>query len=134
LRRFGDGSGELIAYRRPDTEDAATSTYRLVPCDDPEALCAALEAALGVVGEVRKRRTLWLVGRTRVHLDRVEGLGDFVELEVVLEAGEPEETGMREAERLADALGIEAGARLAAAYVDLLTEGGSIYSPVNDPT
>ena len=43
---------------------------------------AVLTQALGVLGMVRKERLLYLVGQTRVHLDSVEGLGDFVELEV----------------------------------------------------
>ena len=41
-----------------------------------------LGQALGVLGVVRKQRLLYLVGQTRVHLDSVEGLGDFLELEV----------------------------------------------------
>ena len=43
-----------------------------------------LEQILPVTGSVRKRRLVYHVGQTRVHLDRVEGLGDFLELEVVL--------------------------------------------------
>ena len=43
----------------------------------------ALGQALGVKGVVRKRRMLYMIGQTRVHMDQVEGLGDFMELEVL---------------------------------------------------
>jgi adenylate cyclase class IV len=72
---------------------------------------------------VRKRRTLFLAGRTRIHLDRVEELGDFLELEVVLDESEPAEGGVEEAHRLMDALGIDLSRLVAGAYVDLLTSG-----------
>ena len=41
-----------------------------------------LKKALGIKGVVKKNRTLYMVGQTRVHVDQVEGLGDFMELEV----------------------------------------------------
>ncbi len=84
LRDFGDGSGELIAYQRSDDRGPKLSTYLRAPTADPEALLAALAAACEVRGEVRKQRTLYLIGATRVHLDTVDLLGHFVELEVVL--------------------------------------------------
>lgn len=118
LRKFDDASGELIGYTRPDAEGPKTSQYSLHPTRDPDGLRDLLAAALGVRGEVRKRRVLYLVGRTRVHLDRVEGLGDFVELEVVLEPGATEEEGTREAHDLMAALGIHELVR--GAYIDLL--------------
>jgi len=80
-----------------------------------------LGQALGAAGRVRKERTLYLIGRTRVHLDRVEGLGDFLELEVVLADGEAEASGLAEARRLMAALGVDEAALVAGAYVDLLT-------------
>lgn len=119
LRRFGDDRGELIAYERPDTPGPKTSRYRRVPVDDPQALHEALALSLGVVGRVRKQRQLYLLGRTRIHLDAVEGLGDFLEIEVVLAAGENEVAAHQEAELLLAALGVEPAACLAGAYVDL---------------
>ena len=42
-----------------------------------------LGLSLGVKGVVKKHRMLYMVGQTRVHVDQVEGLGDFMELEVI---------------------------------------------------
>ena len=91
-----------------------------VPQPDGDACREALTRALGLVGRVRKRRTLLMVGRTRIHLDAVEGLGDFMELEVVLRDGEPDAAGSAEAEALMQALGLAEAPRLAGAYLDLL--------------
>ena len=88
LRALGPDRGELIFYQRADSADPKPSRYHLATVQDPAALGAVLAAALGVRGIVRKRRRLYLIGRTRVHLDQVEGLGSFIELEVVLGEGE----------------------------------------------
>ena len=120
LREFADGSAELIHYHRPDGPEARASDYVRVPAVDFDGLSAALERALGSGGRVRKRRLLLHVGQTRVHLDRVEGLGDFLELEVVMREGQPDAEGRAIAEGLMDALGLQAAERVPGAYVDLL--------------
>lgn len=120
LRRLSPTSGELIHYHRPDVTGPKASDYTLVPAAEPDRLHRALAAAYGVIGEVRKRRIVRMVGRTRVHLDEVDGLGTFVELEVVLRDGEPEADGVAEAHRLLAALAIPSDALVAGAYVDLL--------------
>ena len=80
----------------------------------------SLTLAWGQAGRVRKQRRLFIVGRTRVHLDRVEGLGEFLELEVVLQEGEPAEDGVAEAHALMAQLGIAPEQLVQGAYVDLL--------------
>ena len=120
LRQFEDGSAELIHYHRPDQGEAKASDYVRVPTPDPAALREALARGLGLRGRVRKLRQLLLVGATRIHLDRVEGLGDFMELEVVLQDGQTDEAGVAIAESLMQALGLADAPRLAGAYLDLL--------------
>ncbi len=120
LRKFNDLSGELIAYSRPDAEGPKASQYAIQRTEDPDGLRDLLAGSLGVRGVVRKRRILYLVGRTRVHLDRVEGLGDFVELEVVLGPGATVEEGTREARALMETLGIHE--LVSGAYIDLLLQ------------
>ncbi len=120
LRDFGDGSGELIHYERADTQGPKLSDYVRAATTDPAALREALTRAQGVQGRVRKTRWLLLVGQTRVHLDRVEGLGDFMELEVVLRREQSMEEGAAIAESLLARLGVPVAHRLACAYLDLL--------------
>jgi adenylate cyclase class IV len=120
LRQFADGSAELIHYHRADSTEAKASDYVRVPVPDPAALREALARACGLLGRVRKTRWLLLAGQTRIHLDRVEGLGDFMELEVVLREGQPETEGVRIAEALMRELGLAHAERLPGAYLDLL--------------
>jgi homotetrameric cytidine deaminase len=120
LREQEPGGAELIAYERPDGAQARESRYRIAPVADPAALREALDAALGTVTVVEKRRHLLVWEGVRIHLDRVEGLGTFVELEGVADA---DSDLAREAElvaRLRDELGIADDAIEATGYADLL--------------
>ncbi len=120
LRAFADGRGELIYYERPDQAGPKTSFYVRSPSSSPDSLREALTLAHGQIGRVRKQRVLLMAGRTRIHLDRVEGLGDFLELEVVLADGEAEAAGIDEAHRLMARLGVEPQHLIDGAYLDLL--------------
>ncbi len=120
LREFADGGAELIYYLRPNDSETRESRYRIVPIAEPAPLHELLAAALGLLGVVRKRRRLFMIGRTRVHLDSVEGLGEYLELEVVLGEGEESAGGHNEAQRLQAALEIADNDRIALAYIDLL--------------
>jgi predicted adenylyl cyclase CyaB len=122
LREFADGSAELIHYHRPDTVEAKLSDYRRVPVADAAALREALERALGLLGRVRKQRWLLLAGQTRIHLDRVDGLGEFIELEVVLRDEQTEADGVRIADQLMHELGLARAEPIAGAYLDLLAD------------
>jgi predicted adenylyl cyclase CyaB len=122
LRSFSPTEGELIFYRRADQQSPKESFYLRTPTANPEGLRECLSLAYGQTGRVLKHRTLYLVGRTRVHLDRVEGLGHFLELEVVLNENEPAEAGVQEAHSLMTQLGVEPSQLVETAYVDLLAQ------------
>jgi predicted adenylyl cyclase CyaB len=125
LRAFADGTGELIAYDRPDALGPKTSNYLITPTHDPASLRTTLARALGEAGRVKKQRVLFLVGRTRVHLDHVDGLGEFLELEVVLRDGEPAASGFDEAHALLMQLGVQPASLIAGAYIDLINANTS---------
>lgn len=120
LRAFSAKEGELIFYRRANEHGPKESFYVRTPTANPEGLRECLTLAYGQVGRVLKHRTLYLIGRTRVHLDQVEGLGHFLELEVVLEENESIEAGVAEAHSLMAQLGVGPSQLVETAYVDLL--------------
>jgi predicted adenylyl cyclase CyaB len=119
LREMGEGGAELIAYDRPDERGARVSDYRLVPVERPTEMKEALERALGIRAVVAKERELWLLRQTRIHLDRVEGLGAFVELETVVGHRTLEAAG-QEFEEVVAAIGLEMADSLDGSYVDLV--------------
>ncbi|HKF04677.1 MAG TPA: class IV adenylate cyclase [Candidatus Sulfotelmatobacter sp.] len=120
LRVLEPGHGELIRYKREDVAGPRSSHYQIARTSDPQVLLDILTFTLGRIGEVKKTRMLYLIGHTRVHIDRVEGLGDFVELEVVLWPDQSDAEGKRIAEALLRELGIDEEQLIPEAYVDLL--------------
>jgi len=120
LRRFQDGSAELIAYQRADADTVRESSWLAYPTTEPDQLESVLTKAIGKGIVVSKKRTLYIAGNTRIHLDEVDGLGCFVELEVVLDA----ELSTSQAENIAleliQKLGLESSQRISVAYADLL--------------
>ena len=120
LRAFADGTGVLIFYQRADEQGPKESFFTTAPTQSPDALRETLTLAYGQSGRVKKHRTLFTVGRTRIHLDCVEGLGDFLELEVMLDEGEAAEFGEQEAYATMVKLGVQQSQLVETAYVDLL--------------
>lgn len=120
LRFLSARRGELIYYERADGRGPKLSSYVRVETNRPAEMEAALSQAFGVRGIVRKRRRVYLAGNTRIHLDEVENLGQFLELEVVLSGRQSPRQGRRIAERLMNRLGIKKKDLISCAYLDLL--------------
>ena len=78
LREFDDETGELIYYKRKNTSGPKLSEYHRYESKNPGELLASLTSAYGVLGVVQKKRILYLIGQTRVHVDHVKYLGEFV--------------------------------------------------------
>ena len=120
LRVLAPNRGELIRYEREDRAEARCSRYLIAHTSDPTVLAEILSRAMGQIGVVKKKRTLYLVGQTRVHLDQVERLGDFLELEVVLRPNQSEAEGKQVADSLLAHLSIARQDIMAEAYIDML--------------
>ncbi|MTD45237.1 CYTH domain-containing protein [Conexibacter sp. W3-3-2] len=120
LRDEGPRGATLISYDRPREARARPSSYRLVPVPDPASLRAALAQALGESGTVVKSRRLLMHGAVRIHLDRIEGLGDFVELEAVAPPDSDLQAEHAAVDALARALGITPDRVVDRGYAELL--------------
>ena len=107
LRQFDDGTpSELIFYQRDDRDGPKVVLLHAQPGDESRSDARAARQALTTRGIVSKERHVYLVGRTRIHLDRVDGLGDFIELEVLLAQDDDEAGGEQEAHAMFARLGV----------------------------
>ena len=120
LRELQGSPAQLIYYGRPDQGGPKRSNYQIFITNDAAGLKGVLSLAYGIRGVVKKTRYLYLAGQTRIHVDDVQGLGHFMELEVVLLDGQPDREGEAIARDLMSKLGIEPGDLLDGAYMDLL--------------
>jgi len=123
LRELSPEQGELISYVRPDVPGPKISEFSIAATPSPQAMRETLGRALGIIGRVRKRRRVYFVEHTRIHLDHVEGLGAFLELEVELSEPQTAADGEVVALRLLSALGVSEADLIRGAYLDLLREG-----------
>lgn len=120
LRELAPDHAQLVWYTRADDSGPKRSDYQIYETGDPAQLKSTLTLALGVRGVVKKIRYLYLAGQTRIHLDDVEGLGHFMELEVVMHPGQSDMEGQAVAEELMNKLGITPGDLLNGAYMDMI--------------
>lgn len=116
-----DQLSQLVYYNRPDIEGPKISDYCISKVPNPEELLPVLQASLGVLGVVKKVRHLFLYGQTRIHIDKVEDLGDFMELEVVLRDEQSLTEGQQIAEDLMVKLDVNEEDLISGAYFDKLS-------------
>jgi homotetrameric cytidine deaminase len=124
LREQTPGEDELISYRRPDDEQERVSDYLRVPAPDAAALREALDAAYGTKVVVSKKRHLLLWEDVRIHLDEVEGLGSYMELEGLVD-GDDDGPARERVERLRKELEIDAAHLVSGSYSDLLSDSAT---------
>ena len=120
LRIFSVNEGELIYYERQNIEGPKRSDYSIYKTTEPVKLNETLNSSLKVIGVVEKRRTVYLYGQTRIHLDEVNNLGNFIELEVVLKTDQDFEEGISIAKEIIETLGINDKDLIKGSYIDLI--------------
>jgi len=123
LRESSLAGGQLVPYLRPDEVGPKRSDYRLIPLRDAHGVKRLLTEILGVHRVVRKQREIFLYENVRIHLDRVEGLGTFLELEARYDGSPEGETQQRcKVAFLMQELGVAEADLLARSYAGLLDQ------------
>ena len=118
-----DGIDEawLIYYERPNQSESRYSQYQLSKISDPSTLKTLLTVALGVQTIVQKQREVWMFKNTRIHLDRVADLGQFIELETVFQ-GQTEAEAIAEHQHVKRTLHLGTADPVAVSYSDLVMQ------------
>lgn len=83
LREIDKKESQLIYYDRKESTTEMWSNYQIVKVDEPGRLKEVLAASNGIRVVVKKIRDLYMYENCRIHIDEVEGLGSFIELEVI---------------------------------------------------
>lgn len=119
----GEAVSQLIFYSRPNKKASRLSEYDILrmPEDEAEKLKRLLTHALSVKVIVKKERTLFIFGNTRIHLDRVTGLGDYLELETVM-GKQPLTEAKREHTHVIKELWLDSCEKIPVSYSDLLMD------------
>ncbi len=119
----GAAQAELIRYERESTGIARASDYTIerIAAREAESLIARLAAQHGVRCVVRKVRELLLWRNVRIHLDTVDRLGTFVELESVVSEKTDEPTARLNFDECFATLHLGAMQEELKSYGDLLT-------------
>lgn len=127
IENGGERRAELIGYSRPDAETARFSTYHLtqIALDQMANLKASLTATIGVRVVVSKVREVVLCRRTRIHIDQVENLGYYIELETVMSDGDSESDAETELAEVMSLIGIEGLPAIGGSYSDLFETAGA---------
>jgi adenylate cyclase class 2 len=120
LREENPGRPHLVQFARADEPRERESRYWITEVADAPALLDVLGAALGIRAVVVKRRRLFLWRDVRIHLDAVEGLGTFVELEAVAAPESDLTAEHRRVVELRGELGITDERLVATGYADQL--------------
>ncbi len=116
LRTVAGRGAELITYTRPEVDGVRVSTYQVTPVRD--GACLVPKGRPKVL--VRKRREVLLLDNVRVHLDDVDHLGTFLELEAIVDDAHDEAACRRQVDAITAALGVGDGDLLRASYADLI--------------
>lgn len=119
--REGKIENYLIFYKRGDEAGPKKSEVVLYKPSDIKKLKEILLKSLSAIVSVKKTREIFFIDNVKFHIDRVDNLGGFIEVEAISPDGKvPEETLQRQCNHYLKAFGINEEDLVASSYSDLL--------------
>lgn len=125
LRIINDEKANLIFYYRKNTHKERVSRYVISATEDFKELMFILKNQFDVLIKVEKIREIFISDNVRIHVDKVKGLGKFVEIEIIYEKFDGVKNNMK---RLIDLLGLERENFIKNSYSDLLIKKNNVSS------
>lgn len=115
---------QLITYHRRDQATSKISDYTIKKLDKKELKRYKwhLNRTNGKSIKVSKKRELWIYKNTRVHLDKIQGLGRFIELETVVKNPNDLQQLEKEHQEVINLLNLSCFIKISKSYSDLLLE------------
>lgn len=122
--RNTNGESQLIYYSRPDIQGSRLSKYYVFTFTNQQEVVIEkiLSIFFAVKAVVSKKRILYLYKHTRIHLDEVENLGNFLELETVFDKKKPQYDFYHEHNAIIDTLGLSRYKKIKSSYSDFILE------------
>lgn len=121
--REGNIENYLIHYEREDQSGPKQSQVILCKSDPGSNLKELLTKALGVLVVVDKKREIAFIDNVKFHIDTVEGLGTFMEIEAIDNDGTIDTgTLYKQCQKYLQALDIDDADLVEVSYSDLLLE------------
>ncbi|OYT12665.1 MAG: adenylate cyclase [Bacteroidetes bacterium 4572_114] len=125
--REGNIENSLIHYQRENKKGPKQSNIILYNSKPGSSLKGLLTAALGVLTVVDKTREIYYIGNVKFHLDTVEGLGTFVEIEAIDKDGTiGRDQLLKQCDHYLQLFGISGKDLISNSYSDMMLSGESI--------
>lgn len=117
LRIINGKTGNLIHYFRSDKTRKRVSTYTIAETDTPKNLKKIFNSLFKELIVVKKTREVFISGNVRIHLDKVERLGNYLEFEIIINS---EKSGNATMKKLIKHFGLDEKQFIKVSYSDLL--------------
>lgn len=120
--RQGKIENSLIYYNRKEVKGLKESQVQLVPFDKKSKdLGLLLSTALGIHKTIKKKRKIYFIDNVKFHLDTVEGLGYFIEIEAIDKTGDLGKSRLTEqCENYVKLFGIKESQLIDQSYADMI--------------
>jgi predicted adenylyl cyclase CyaB len=121
--RKGQIENTLVYYRREDQEGPKGSDVTLFRTDKKSRdLELVLSRALGIKTVVDKKRDIYFIGNVKFHIDNVETLGSFIEVEVIGSDESERDMLRRQCEHYKQLFGVKQEDLISGSYSDMILQ------------
>ena len=118
--RVGNIENSLIYYNRANKSGPKQSNVTLFKYDKKSSLKGLLVNSLGVLVVVDKQREIYFIDNVKFHLDKVEHLGNFVEIEAISNKYMGKEKLLKQCNEYMELFNIDKKDLIAESYSDML--------------